>query len=74
MPLPPPLKYCFTRQATQGRGGSRGLRPFRRGREGEAPKWKSAGRGQATAGMEVAWKCSCGSSFVRVCAQDVRKS
>ena len=28
-------EHCFTRQATQGRGGSRGLRSFRRGRWGD---------------------------------------
>ena len=31
----PPIQRCFARLATQGRGGSRGLRPFRRGRWGE---------------------------------------
>ena len=30
-PLTPRNRRCFTRTAAQGRGGSRGLRPFRRG-------------------------------------------
>ena len=30
-PPPPPQQEDFTRLATQGRGGSIGLRPFRRG-------------------------------------------
>ena len=50
-------KGCLTRlKGTECRGGSRGLRPFRRGR-GEQYRSGRAQTGQVTAGMEVPWKC-----------------